>query len=297
MDKVTEKQNPKSKNLEFLSTDNILYLMNDEDSSISKNVRKNIPIITKFVNESVLRIKDGGRMFYVGCGTSGRLGVLDASECPPTFSVDSSLIQGIIAGGNKALTKSVENAEDSIEEGKNIILKNNISSKDIVIGITASGSAKFVLGALSISKKKNALTALITFNELKKIKYVDCIISTIVGPEIISGSTRLKAGTATKMILNMISTATMIKLNKVYKNLMIDLKISNDKLQNRAVNIISKLTSENISKSEKLLSQSKGNLKSAILMYKLKITYSKSLKLIKQYNGNISKILRDNLKC
>jgi len=297
MDKVTEKQNTKSNNLDFLSTDNILYLMNDEDESISENVRKNIPIISKLVNESVLRIKNGGRIFYVGCGTSGRLGVLDASECPPTFSVDSSLIQGVIAGGNRALTKSVENAEDSIEEGKKVILKNNISSKDVVIGITASGSAKFVHGALSISKKKNALTALITFNEVKINKYVDYLISTIVGPEIISGSTRLKAGTATKMILNMISTATMIKLNKVYKNLMIDLKISNDKLQNRAVNIISKLTLENMSKSEILLSQSKGNLKSAILMYKLKITYSESLKLIKQYNGNIGAILHNNLKC
>ena len=195
------------------------------------------------------------------------------------------------------MTKSVENAEDSIEDGKNIMLKNNISSKDVVIGITASGSAKFVLGALSMSKKKKALTVLVTFNKLKKIKYIDYIISTIVGPEIISGSTRLKAGTATKMILNMISTATMIKLNKVYKNLMIDLKISNDKLQNRAVNIISKLTLENTEKSEKLLSQSKGNLKSAILMHKLKVTYSESLKLIKQYDGNISKILHDNLKC
>lgn len=291
MDIVTEKQNTKSCNLDSLSISEILLLMNDEDKTISANVRKSIPIISKLVNNIVNNIYKGGRIFYVGCGTSGRMGVLDASECPPTFSVESTLVQGIIAGGNKALTKSIENAEDLFEDGENQMCLNDINSNDIVIGISANGSARFVHGALSKAKKFNALTSLITFNDIDDCSYIDFLISSIVGPEIIAGSTRLKAGTATKMILNMISTTTMIKLNKVYKNFMVDLNVSNKKLYNRAINIISTITNENLNKSKKLLKESNGNVKSAIVMSYLKINYLDSIKIIKKYNGNISDII------
>ena len=291
MDKITEKQNPKSSNLDLLSNNEILNLMNDEDNTVSINIKKNIPLIAKLIDDIVENIHKGGRIFYVGCGTSGRLGVLDASECPPTFSVKQSLVQGIIAGGNAALVESIENAEDSFKDGKKQIVLNKINSTDTVIGISANGSAKFVHGALSSAKKLNALTSLITFNKINEFKYIDYLIVTIVGPEIISGSTRLKAGTATKMILNMISTTTMIKLNKVYKNFMIDLKISNIKLLDRAINIISNITGENQDKSKLLLNKSNKNIKSAIVMHSLNVSYDKSLEIIRNNNGNMSKII------
>ena len=296
MDKITEKQNPDSDNLDLLSIDEILYLINEEDRKISKAVRANIPLINELIEKIVEKVKIGGRLFYVGCGTSGRLGVLDASECPPTFSVDSSLVQGIIAGGDKALRKSVENAEDSFTDGSRQILLHKIKSCDTVIGISANGSAEFVHGALKEAFKYNALTALLTFNDIEKLKYVKYLISTNVGPEIIAGSTRLKAGTATKMILNMISTASMIKLNKVYRNYMVDLTVSNKKLLNRAINIISAITGKDSDQSKDLLSKSNGNVKSAIIMSVLKVSQSESLKLINKYHGNIRSILRNEVK-
>ena len=296
MDKITEKQNPKSNNLDLLSINEILYLINDEDKTISDAVRINIPLINKLIENIVKKIHDGGRIFYVGCGTSGRLGVLDASECPPTFSVDSSLVQGIIAGGDSALRKSIENAEDSFKEGSKQILLKKINCLDTVIGISANGNAEFVHGALKESYEHKALTALLTFNDIKKLNYIKHLIFINVGPEIIAGSTRLKAGTATKMILNMISTTSMIKLNKVYKNFMVDLSVSNKKLLNRAINIISSITKENHSKSKDLLDRSRGNVKSAIIMSILKVSYPISLELISEYNGDVRLILKNGLK-
>ena len=291
MDKITEKQNPKSNNLDNMTTVEILNLINQEDAVIHSEIKKSIPKIEKMIDEIVLNIKNGGRIIYVGCGTSGRIGVLDASECPPTFSVDKNLVQGIIAGGDSALKNAIENIEDSFLDGSKDILLKDVKNNDSVIGISANGSANYVHGALIEAKNNNALTALITFNDYAKDDYLDHLIITVVGPEIISGSTRMKAGTATKMILNMISTTVMIKLNKVFKNYMVDLNVSNQKLYSRAINIISNITNLNSKKSKILLTNAKENVKCAIVMNALNIDYEKSLKLIEESNGNIRKII------
>ncbi|MBI65460.1 MAG: N-acetylmuramic acid 6-phosphate etherase [Candidatus Marinimicrobia bacterium] len=291
MDKVTEKQNPKSKDLDTLSVNEILTVINNEDKLISQCIESSIPIISELVQSIIDKFYNNGRLFYVGCGTSGRIGVLDAAECPPTFNVSPNLFNGIIAGGRDALVKSIENAEDSINMGKNSIINANINENDVVIGISASSTANFVIGALKESKKRGCLTALITFNKVKQEKYIDYVISTIVGPEIISGSTRMKSGTATKMILNMISTSVMIKMNKTYGNLMVDLKVSNLKLLDRAVRIVSELTGKSYADSENILNEADGNVKIAVVMSKLNKTLEESKKILKSSNGSLRKII------
>ena len=294
MDKVTEKQNPKSQDLDILSVDEILTVINKEDELVSKCIKKNIPIISKLIKKIIVQFNDNGRLFYVGCGTSGRLGILDAAECPPTFNVKSNLFNGIIAGGYGALVKSIENAEDSTYNGEKSIIDANVNKNDIVIGISASSTANFVIGALKKSKKIGCLTALITFNKIKKEKYIDYTISTIVGPEIVSGSTRMKSGTATKMILNMISTTIMVKLNKTYGNLMVDLKISNLKLLDRAVKIVSQLTKKSYDDSKDILNRAEGNIKIAVIMLKLNKTLEDSKKILESSDGSLRKIIKSN---
>ena len=292
MDIITEKQNPKTKKIGLLSIKEILKIINDEDNSIAKSVSKEIVKIELLIIDLVESIKKGGKLFYIGCGTSGRLGVLDAAECPPTFSTSSDLVQGIIAGGDKALRKSVEKAEDSKQAGKDIINEKRISNKDVVIGISASGNAKYVLGALSEANKIGAITAMICCNKIKLNNYIKHLIRIIVGPEIISGSTRLKAGTATKMTLNMISTTTMIKLNKVYNNYMVDLKVSNKKLYNRALRMIQNITSCTKVESERILKKTNGNVKISIIMIELGKDLNEAENILDKFDGNLDKILR-----
>jgi len=292
MNKVTEQQNPKSKKIDLLSTNDILSTINQEDKSVAFEVEKILPELSLLIDKIVSRIKNNGKLFYIGCGTSGRLAVLDAAECPPTFSTAKTLVQGIIAGGKKALSQSVENAEDSFLDGKNAIIKNKINENDILIGISANGEAPYVHGALEFAKKNNTLTALILCNKAKKYNYIDFMLSVIVGPEIISGSTRMKAGTATKMILNMISTTIMIKLNKVYSNYMVDLKVNNKKLLKRAINIVSLITNSNLRESEKYLLKANGNVKIAIIMKLKNIDSNQALELLKNNESNLNKILK-----
>ena len=291
MKKITELKNPLSENIDKMSISEILDLINNEDENLSRQIRKKNPDLEQVINVIINAFKNGGRLLYVGCGSSGRLGVLDAAECPPTFSVSKYLVQGIIAGGNKALYQSIEGAEDDFNQGHIAIEKKKVNSNDVVFGISANGSAKFVLGALKYAKKNKAYTSLLTFNNIDNIAYVDKIISIIVGPEIISGSTRMKAGTATKMILNMITTTSMIKINKTYKNYMVDLKISNQKLLDRGIRIISEITGLNYKESENLLINSKNNVKVAILMELKKISYNTAFKKLKLNNGNLRKAL------
>ena len=291
MDNITEKQNPKSKKIDISSTFEILSIINQEDKVIPSIINNILPDISLLVDHIVSKFKNGGRLFYFGCGTSGRLGVLDASECSPTFSVDNKLVQGIIAGGKKALVESVESAEDSFEGGKKDIKKNKINKCDIVIGISANGTANYVHGALMEAKSRSASTALICCNNYQKSEYIDFLIKAIVGPEIIAGSTRMKAGTATKMILNMISTTTMIKLNKVYDNLMIDLRVSNKKLFNRGINIISNICSCNSQESEEFLNKADGKVKVAIIMKLKNVTLSQSISILTKYDGSLRKAL------
>ena len=291
MTNITEQRNILSKNIDIYSTIQILELINYQDAGIHLSIKKELNKINKIVNKVISSFKENGSLYYVGAGTSGRIGVLDASECPPTFKTDSNMVQGIIAGGKTALYKSVEGAEDSFDNGCKAIQNKNIRSKDCVIGISASGSASFVLGALKQTHEIGGYTALITFNKSKKISYINDLLSVIVGPEVISGSTRMKAGTATKMILNMISTTAMIKSNKIYKNYMVDLKVSNNKLKNRAINIINDLTKLDIKKSEKLLKSAKNNVKASLVMNHLSVNYRQALAKLKKYNGNLRKIM------
>ena len=291
-DKITEKQNQNSMDVDDKSTIEILSLINSEDFKVSKVVKNSLNDIKAFIDALVVRFKQGGRLFYVGSGTSGRLGVLDAAECPPTFRTDPEMVQGIIAGGYDALDTSNEGAEDLSELGALAIIEKKINERDVVLGITASSTTPFVLGALEKAKTKKALTGLLTCNDYSTVSFIDHVISVVVGPEIITGSTRLKAGTATKMVLNMITTVAMIKLNKTYGNLMVDLKATNEKLQDRGVRIIMHLTDLCREDAMKLLKSSDDEVKTAVLMEKKKIEKKEAREILEKNSGS----LRDSLK-
>lgn len=225
-----------------MSIQSLLTNMNNEDKLVPLAVEKAIPSIEKLVTEIVSKMEKGGRLFYTGAGTSGRLGVLDASECPPTFGVDFDTIIGLIAGGDTALRKSVENAEDNTKQGWLDLQKHDISSNDVVIGIAASGTTPYVLGALQEANQQNISTGCITMNENSPLHLLAQFpIVAVVGPEFVTGSSRMKAGTAQKLILNMISTSVMVKLGKVKGNKMVDMKLSNDKLVRRGAKMITEI--------------------------------------------------------
>ena len=293
-EKITELKNPLSSNLDEMKTSQIVELINSEDSKISLVIKEIIPRISDLINKIIQNIKNGGRLIYVGSGTSGRLGVLDASECPPTFNVKSNLVVGIISGGENALHTSIEGAEDDIKLALNDIKKYKINKTDTIIGISTSGTTPYVHKFLEESKKIGSLTSILTANKIKKKSYIDDYIEFIVGSEILTGSTRMKAGTATKMILNIISTTTMIKLNKVYKNYMIDLKVSNEKLHKRALNMVSEITDLNIMESKNLIKKSHGHIKNAILMHFKKITYDESCKILNKNKDSLKESLNNN---
>jgi len=294
-EKFTEQQNLASENIDQKSTFEILEIINAEDKKVSDAVKKSLSKIEKFIDVLVERFHNGGRLFYIGSGTSGRLGVLDAAECPPTFRTDVSMVQGVIAGGYDALIHSIEGAEDNMCDGKNIILDYNITEKDAVLGITASSSTPYVLGALEQAKCNNALTGLIICNSPPKLQYIDHMIPIIVGPEVITGSTRMKAGTATKMVLNMITTTSMIKLNKTFGNLMVDLRASNEKLWDRGARVVSKITNLDYNNALQLLQSANGEVKTAIVMNKLNINIQDARYKISEYKGSLRAIL--NSKC
>jgi N-acetylmuramic acid 6-phosphate etherase len=261
----TEKPNPRSRHLDSLPTKEILILMNQEDALVPKAVKSIIPLLSCFVEEAVKRMQLGGRLFYVGAGTSGRLGILDAAECPPTFGTKPTLVQGILAGGRKAIFHAVEKAEDNKEAGADVLKKKKLSSKDCVVGLSASGRTPFVLGALQYAQKQNALTAGITCNpKAQLVSICQYPLVANVGPEIIAGSTRLKCGTAQKLILNMISTSIMVKLGKVKGNRMIDLIPKSQKLWERAKHLVMQELHIGEKKAEALLKESRGSARKAI---------------------------------
>jgi N-acetylmuramic acid 6-phosphate etherase len=276
---ITEKQNPNSMNIDSMDIVKILTIINNEDEKVATAVKEAIPEIQLFVESLIDSFWKGGRLFYVGAGTSGRLGVLDASECPPTFRTNPEMVQGVIAGGDVALRNSIEGAEDSAESGTNTIIEKEISGNDVVLGISANGNAPFIHGALKEAKLREATTGLLMCNSPIEELYIDHVISIIVGPEIITGSTRMKAGTATKLVLNMITSTAMIKLNKTYGNLMVDLTASNYKLWDRGTRIVSKITTLNYDDSLRLLKKADGEVKTAIVMdtKKCSKTLSKSI--------------------
>ena len=290
---TTEQINKQTTHIDVCSTTEILEIINSEDMNVPGAVKKEIKNIAKAVDAIVSHIKNGGRLFYIGAGTSGRIGILDASECPPTYGTDPELVQGIIAGGDEAVTKSVEGAEDSEELGRNVILERKITYKDAVVGITASGRTPYVIGAVKEAKKVGALTIGLSSNMKSKIKNeVDIAITPIVGPEVVMGSTRMKSGTAQKLVLNMITTAVMIKLGKVYGNLMVDLKPTNIKLLDRAVRIVIYATSASEETANKYIKLSGYNPKVAIVMIKTGVSREKAEELLSKGEGFVTKAIK-----
>ncbi len=290
---ITEQRNPKTLDIDSKSTSEIVDIINAEDSNVIDAVNMERQNITKAVDLIVASFQRGGRLFYVGAGTSGRLGVLDASECPPTFGTNPELVRGIIAGGTEALTRSIEGAEDRLEDGEQAVKDNGITAKDTVVGIATGGTTPFVHGALVQSKKIGATTIFLCCNpDTDPTEEVDVIIRPITGPEVITGSTRMKAGTATKLVLNTLTTASMIKMGKVYENLMVDLQVKNEKLKDRAERIIMTITELDRNTACKLLTKAQGNVKTAIVMHKMQIDYEEAKKKLDEYDGFVRKVLR-----
>lgn len=287
---ITEYRNENTKDIDLLSTIDMVRKMNEEDQIVAKVVGDEAPNIAMAIDIIAKSFLKGGRLFYFGAGTSGRLGILDASECPPTFSVDPSMVQGIIAGGPKAILHAAEGAEDNFDDGKKDA--NILTDKDVCVVISASGNPKYLLGVLEKADEIGAATIAITCNSKGKIaEEAGHVICAEVGPEVIAGSSRLKAGTAQKMILNMLSTGSMIKIGKTYENFMIDLKAVNEKLKDRAIRIVSQIAG--VTNSEALASLLKCNweIKTAIVMNQLKVDTDEARLELKKHGGVLRKII------
>lgn len=283
---TTEQRNQKSLTIDQLSTAEIIELMNDEDGTVSQAVRKALPQIEQAIEAIYETLKLNGRLFYIGAGTSGRLGVLDAAECPPTFCTPPEMVQAIMAGGESAMFTAVEGAEDDLEGGARDLAHRGFSKNDILVGIAASGRTPYVIGALQYAQSLGAKTVSLACNKDAEIsKYANHSIEVIVGPEIVSGSTRLKSATAQKMVLNMLSTTAMIKLGKVYGNLMVDLHASNLKLIERAKQIVMDVTGVTYEQAEAVLNQTNQKVKPAIVMILAGVPLEKANEVIDQSNG------------
>jgi N-acetylmuramic acid 6-phosphate etherase len=291
---TTEKRNPKSTHIDTLSTLEIVDLINSEDRTVPQAVGSQRERIAAAIDLIVDCFHAGGRLFYVGAGTSGRLGVLDASECPPTFGVRPTLVQGIIAGGRRALVRSIEGAEDHPEDGAKAIDKRHVSSKDVVVGLAACGMTPFVRGALQRARQIGAATIFVTCApEAAKSLTVDILINPVVGPEVITGSTRLKAGTATKLVLNTLTTAAMVKLGKVHGNLMVDLRAVNNKLRDRSVRIVMELTGLARAQAQVLLKQADGRLKAAVVMHFRRVGLDRALTILERNDQILRRAIVD----
>ncbi|MFD1735437.1 N-acetylmuramic acid 6-phosphate etherase [Bacillus salitolerans] len=293
---TTEQLNSRTTNVDQLPTIDVIQLMNFEDRTVADAVHDVLPDIAKAVDAVYQTLKNSGRLFYIGAGTSGRIGILDASECPPTFCTDPSQIQAIIAGGEKAVFTAIEGAEDDAQDGVDDLSQRNLTKSDIVVGITASGRTPYVVGALEYAKKIGATTIGISCNKNSVIsELVDFKIEIIVGPEILAGSTRLKAATAQKMVLNMLTTTSMIKLGKVYGNLMVDLHASNNKLLERARRIVMNITGVSYEIAEKVLNETNQKVKPAILMIQSGVSFERAEQLLNETEGFVREaILRSN---
>jgi len=288
----TEQQNKNSLNIDKMEVEEILHAINNEDASIADVVKSAIPQIEETVNHAVSSVKNGGRVFYVGAGTSGRLGVLDASEIPPTFSASKDNFIGIISGGDKALRRSIEGAEDSVTDAIRDLEKFNLNNKDTLIGISCSGAASYVISALDHAREREASTVYIVTNPKPHlVTEVDTIIYADTGPEIITGSTRMKAGTATKMILNMISTTVMVKLGKVYGNLMVDLMAVNHKLIDRGTRIIMQVSGLDYEDAEKKLMEADRSVKLALVMQCHECDAKEARRKLKEANGYLNRVI------
>jgi len=291
---TTEKRNRASENIDKLSTKQIVALINAEDALVPTAVARQRKQIAAAIDLIVARFRKGGRLFYVGAGTSGRLGVLDAAECPPTFGVPPSLVQGIIAGGRGALVRAVEGAEDCAQDGAISIRKIRVRPSDVVVGLAACGMTPFVHGALKQARKIGAATIFVTCapEAVGQIP-AEIIINPVVGPEVITGSTRMKAGTATKLVLNTLTTGAMVKLGKVYGNLMVDLKATNEKLRDRSLRIVMEMTNLSRSGARRLLARAQGKVKAAIVMHFRRTNLSGALKILDECDQFLRKAIEE----
>ena len=288
----TEENNPNSKDIELQDSLEIVRRINEEDKKVAFCVEKELDSVSQLIDAILSKYRNETRIIYIGAGTSGRLGILDASECPPTYGVSFDKVQGIIAGGNEAIFKAKENAEDSRELGKQDLININFTENDVVIGLAASGRTPYVLGAVEYANSIGAITGSITCSKNSDLSKVSQYpIEVPVGAEIVTGSTRMKAGTAQKMILNMISTTIMIKLGKVFSGYMVDVKTSNQKLIERAKRIITKTTNCDYEKASTILIEAGNDVKTAIVMILLNIDKEIATKKLEQYDGNVAKLI------
>jgi N-acetylmuramic acid 6-phosphate etherase len=285
---TTEQNNPESVAIDQMDPIQIAMLMNREDLKVVAAVERVLPDIARAIEIVTERVQAGGRLIYIGAGTSGRLGVLDASECPPTFNTPPALVVGLIAGGHRALTNAIEGAEDNRQAGEEDLRGVELDAKDVVCGIATSGRTPYVLGGLAYARSLGAATLGVTCNAVSELSEVsDVLIAPVVGPEILSGSTRLKAGTATKMVLNMISTGTMIRIGKTYGNWMVDLRATNVKLKDRSIRIVSGITGLDRERAESLLARCDGEVKTAIVSQALGVDKIEAQRRLKVAGGRL----------
>jgi N-acetylmuramic acid 6-phosphate etherase len=290
---VTEQRNPRSKNLDRLTTTQILKLMNREDRRVPAAVGREIRNISRAVDLIVERLSRGGRLFYVGAGTSGRLGVLDATECPPTFGTPRTLVQGIIAGGRRALVRSVEGSEDDAKAAAAALKKRRVNERDVVVGIMASRRTPYAVGALQYGRAIGAGTIAVTANPAGGTPLrCDVVIAPRVGPEVLTGSTRLKAGTAQKLVLNMLTTGAMVRLGKVYENLMVDLRTASRKLEERTKRVFMNATGASYAETGRWLKRAGGSLKVAIVMRRAGVTRAEAKRRLKEAQGWVREAIR-----
>ena len=290
---ITEQRNPNSMHVDSLSALEIVQLMNEEDKQVPLAIEKCLPQIAQAVECIVAAFQQGGRLVYIGAGTSGRLGVLDASECPPTFGVSPEMVKGIIAGGERALRHPIEGAEDSKEQAVVDLQTIQFSSKDVLVGIAASGRTPYVIGALEYAKSLGSVTVSIASNPNSAMaNIVDIAIDTVVGPEVLTGSSRLKSGTAQKLVLNMLTTASMILMGKCYRNLMVDVQASNEKLKARVIRIVIQATDCDKALAEETLKQADQNAKLAIMMILSGLDRAQAEALLEKHQGKLQLALK-----
>ena len=291
--RLTERRNPRSADIDLATPLEIVDLINAEDQSVPDAVASQREAIARAIEQAESTFRNGGRLFYVGAGTSGRLGVLDASECPPTYGTDPEMVQGIIAGGHKALTRSQEGAEDRLEGAIEDLTQHGVRRGDFVIGIAASGTTPYVRRALTYARSIGAATALVACSPPPQdaLDVVDILIQPLTGPEIVTGSTRMKAGTATKLVLNTITTGAMIRLGKTFGNLMVDLRATNDKLRDRSERILMEVCEVDRPRARELLDASGGTVKTAIVMHFLGADREEAERVLSASGGVIRRIL------
>jgi N-acetylmuramic acid 6-phosphate etherase len=291
----TEKVNPATTEIDRMSALEIAQVMNAEDAKVADAIARELPQIARAIEETATRLRRGGRLIYVGAGTSGRLGVLDAAECPPTFNVSPEMVIGLLAGGPIAQAQAQEDQEDSAEAGEADVASLKLSANDVVVGVAASGRTPYALGAVAYANARGALTIGIACNRgIPLEKAVQIMIAPVVGPEVITGSTRLKAGTAQKMVLNMISTGAMILLGKTFGNLMVDVQATNLKLHLRALKVVQTVTGLERERAEEVLQQSEGEVKTAILLGKTNLTPEQAREQL-ALHGNILRATLDDV--